>query len=649
MRALADIPRTLNVERGYATAALQTLSPTDNARQSGSTPQQQATEQALAALRAQIAATAGQLEDAAALATVLSGMEQTYRAMREMIRMRLEQPVDQRGDAVEQVTKSAGLVNATAVKVMGEQLRELAALNGAAYRWGAVAGTVMDLRDQAGRQAGLLQTFILDRKPVSAAKQTEFWTLQGRVNQVWGRLRDLDNEADTPPAVKAALAEVQAGYVAAFEEIKRDYISHLDTGVFPLSIDNFRTRATPMWVSPMRLRDAAFETAASTVRQAQREASSGLIAALAALAAALAISGAALAIVLKWVSQPLTRLTRAISGIGAGDLAISVPDTHRQDEIGAIASAVLVFRDNLIRLRRLEDESAQARRAAEDQRRVTVHDLAGAFEQAMGGIVGTVSASAAQLQGTAQMMSATAGVTASQSASVTSGARAAAANVSSVAAAAEELGASVLEIGRQVAGSASLAQAAVAAADHTGRQVQDLAHLVGRIGEVVGMISSIASQTNLLALNATIEAARAGDAGRGFAVVAAEVKDLAGQTSRATEEIAAQIQRIEGATDHAVAAIVGITEHIRGIDAVSTSIAAAVEEQGVATQEIVRSVVQAAASAGEVTTNMAGVAGSAAETGTAAAQVLSAASELSHQSERLSAEVRGFLATVRAA
>jgi methyl-accepting chemotaxis protein len=221
--------------------------------------------------------------------------------------------------------------------------------------------------------------------------------------------------------------------------------------------------------------------------------------------------------------------------------------------------------------------------------------------------------------------------------------------VSTVAAAAEELGSSVQEIGRQVSGSSDLAQTAVGEADQTLQLVQALSQASARIGDMVGLISNIASQTNLLALNATIEAARAGEAGRGFAVVATEVKELASQTARATEEIGTQIGQIQGVTGQAVSAIGSMTARIREINDVATSIAAAVEQQGAATQEIVRNVAQASTGTTEVTSNMSGVARASEETGAAASQVLGAASELSRQSEYLSAEVVRFLHTVRAA
>ncbi|MDQ0519764.1 methyl-accepting chemotaxis protein [Methylobacterium gregans] len=350
------------------------------------------------------------------------------------------------------------------------------------------------------------------------------------------------------------------------------------------------------------------------------------------------------------ISRPLGRLVAVLQRMARGEIEAEIAEARRGDEIGAVGRAVEGIKAMVAQkaaeqaeIRRIADAAAAA------ERRRTMVELADGFERAVGGIVGTVSASATELQATAQTMSATAAETAGRSMTAATAAEEASVNVNTVAAAAEELGASVGEIGRQVDGSADLARRAVGEADQTAALVQALNGSVARIGDVVALISSIAGQTNLLALNATIEAARAGEAGRGFAVVAAEVKELAAQTARATEEITQQIGRIQGATGQAVGAIGDITGRIREISGVATSIAAAVEEQGAATQEIVRNVSQASAGTGAVTQNIAGVAGAAEETGAAASQVLAAASELSRQSEHLTGEVARFLATVRAA
>ncbi|MGH1571485.1 methyl-accepting chemotaxis protein [Methylobacterium sp. P31] len=367
------------------------------------------------------------------------------------------------------------------------------------------------------------------------------------------------------------------------------------------------------------------------------------------LIAGLAVTGAMLWEVLRGIARPIRIMTAAMSRLAAEDVTVAIPAAGRRDEIGAMAASVQVFKDGLLRARSLQEEAARARADAEAQRKTGLRQMADSFEGSVGGIIGTVSGATAALRATAARMTEAASGTAGRSADVARAAELAATNVNTAAAAAEELGTSVQEIGRQVSGSATLTQAAVAEAEATAHLIQDLSGAAARVGDVVTMISNIAEQTNLLALNATIEAARAGEAGRGFAVVAAEVKELAGQTAKATEEIAGQIGRIQASTGDAVSAIDRIGGRIREISAVAMRIAAAVEEQGAATQEIVRNVSQAALGAGEVTSTISEVAGSANETGAAAQQVLASVSELSHHAEHLSDEVARFLATVRAA
>ncbi|CAO4155021.1 methyl-accepting chemotaxis protein [Methylorubrum extorquens] len=394
----------------------------------------------------------------------------------------------------------------------------------------------------------------------------------------------------------------------------------------------------------------ASELAAAKVKateDADRGTSMLISFAVVGLLGAMALAGS---IVVLSITRPLGSLVGVLQQMARGEIEAEIKEAARGDEIGAVGRAVEGIKAMVARK---AAEEAEVRRRADEaaaaERKRTMVELADGFEAAVGGIVGMVSASATELQATAQQMTATATETASQSTTVAAAAEEAASNVGTVAAAAEELGVSVQEIGRQVQGSSGLAQAAVGEADQTTHLVQALRTTSARIGDMVGLISNIASQTNLLALNATIEAARAGEAGRGFAVVATEVKELASQTARATEEVSGQIGEIQGVTDQAVAAIGVITSRIREINNVAAGIAAAVEQQGAATQEIVRNVAQASSGTAEVTRNISGVAQASEETGIAASQVLTSSAELSRQSEHLSAEVQRFLATVRAA
>ena len=344
----------------------------------------------------------------------------------------------------------------------------------------------------------------------------------------------------------------------------------------------------------------------------------------------------------------LVNLERAMRAIASGNLDTSIPSSGR-DEITEMAAAVEVFREGARERLRLEAEQEEAERRAEDQKRQAMQRMADDFEGSVKGVVDIVSSSAAEMQATAQSMSAVAEQANNQAASVAAASESAAGNVRTVAAATEELSSSIHEIGAQVQQSSDIAEEARTKSDAARSRIGDLAASAEQIGEVVELITSIAEQTNLLALNATIEAARAGDAGKGFAVVASEVKSLANQTAKATEEIAAQIKAVQDNTKGAVGVIEEVGRTVTGINEIAATIASAVEQQSAAAQEISRNVHEASQGTQQVSSAIVGVTDAAQETGRSGSQVLSAASELAKQSDVLARQVDAFIEQVRAA
>jgi methyl-accepting chemotaxis protein len=349
------------------------------------------------------------------------------------------------------------------------------------------------------------------------------------------------------------------------------------------------------------------------------------------------------------ISRPIRRLTEAVSRLAAGDLTTSIPADYRADEIGAMTRAVIVLKQNTEEMRRLQAEQKETEARVAATRNAEMRRLADTFEAAIGKIVDTVSTASTELESAATSLTHSAETTRQLSAVVACASEEASSNVHSVASSTDELAGSVNDIGRQVQESSRIAAAAVRQAERTDARITDLSKAAQRIGDVVKLITAIAEQTNLLALNATIEAARAGETGRGFAVVAAEVKMLANQTAKATEEIGAQIASMQTATNESVGAIKEISTTIGRISDIATTVAAAVEEQGAATQDISHSIQEAAKGTTHVAANIAEVSKGANETGSASTQVLASAQALSSEGSKLKLEVHKFLATVRAA
>lgn len=382
--------------------------------------------------------------------------------------------------------------------------------------------------------------------------------------------------------------------------------------------------------------------------EAEHTLSKGILAVAGGALLAIILSLSAPLFLTRIIARPIMAMTLAMRQLASGNLDAALPAAEGQDEVGSMARALAVFRDNALEARRLaaaqgEEQLAKAARA---QR---LENLLSQFESTVGGVVDAVAGSAGAMSRAAGVMTGATDETTKRSGAVAGSAEEASHHVQSVAASAEQLAGSVNEIARQVQDSASIARQAVDRTDRSTSAIETLAQNVQKIGEVVSLIKGIAAQTNLLALNATIEAARAGEAGRGFAVVASEVKSLATQTARATEDVTSLISDIQASTGQAVAAIGETSETIQKIHEVSDAIAAAVEEQGAATKEIARNVQQTADGTQDVSKNIAGVSAAVAENRNAAAQVRETADQLLVQAEKLQQEVASFTAEVKAA
>jgi methyl-accepting chemotaxis protein len=352
------------------------------------------------------------------------------------------------------------------------------------------------------------------------------------------------------------------------------------------------------------------------------------------------------------ISGRIKSLTNAMLRLVDGEKDLVIHDLDRVDEFGDMARSLETFRRGYLKLDRVLGEQVEQQREKEEMRAAqaaVLLQLADQFERTVGEVVGGVAAASTQLQLTATSMASAAEHSALQTSEVSAALGEAAGGVTAAAAASDEFAMSIGEISRQAATSAELARKATVSAADADATILALSDSAQQVGQIVELISTIAQRTNLLALNASIEAARGGEAGRGFAVVASEVKELAAQTSKATDAVAQQIRAIQDSTGASVTALRTIGLQVQQLEATSVSIAAAVDQQSVAGQDLARSIDLAARGTDEVSSNIAQVRETSLATGAAASQVLASSTELEQQAAALKTQVEQFLSHVRVA
>ena len=512
----------------------------------------------------------------------------------------------------------------------------------------SVALNAGDMRNIAGARSLLLSGWFGGNAMTPAVAQ-QGWMVTGQLTHALDLMTGQMQGVGNAPALASAFETLRGDFFGPVEARYRQMLTIAgEGGAHPMDAASWRAWTSDSLSKLVPLRDLALdmaidrgEAASAAARQTLLLVGLGLLAAIALVAAASLFLG-------KRLVRPVVTLTGTVARLAARDTDAAVPEQARQDEIGNMARAIEVLRQNAV----AADAAARAQMAEQDaklERGRRLEAVIAGFERDVAGVLAQLTEASKGLGGTANSMSASAGTASRQVSEAATAAEEASAGVQSVAAATEELTASIGEINRQVAQSARMAGQAAEDARRTDAKVQALAEAARTIGDVVGLINSIASQTNLLALNATIEAARAGDAGKGFAVVASEVKSLASQTARATEDIGAQIGQIQAATQEAVAAIRAITATITEVSAIAMTIASAAEEQGAATAEIARNVQHTAQNTRQVSVNIGGVAGAAQQTDAASQFVLGAAADLSTHAGELQTTVDRLVHGVRAA
>ena len=427
-----------------------------------------------------------------------------------------------------------------------------------------------------------------------------------------------------------------------------DWAKSAESGVYAENISGYMVAAIPVFSGKNNDFVGTLAIAWSNQQIQNSVFEAGLLMVYFSIAALIAIIALMVFAASSLIGKPLSAMNQVMSRLAKGENQIEIPYLSRKDDIGLIAKAVLVFKENALNQAKLEVEKNQNNQANHDRQNY-IDQLIQDFKTNISAGLESVSNNSGEMKITADTLFDISNETTQQATFAASASEEASANVATVAAAAEELSSSISEISRQVEQTGKIVEDATRTTNATNQQVVSLAEKSQRIGAVVSLIQDIAEQTNLLALNATIEAARAGEMGKGFAVVASEVKSLANQTAKATEEISAQVSDIQASTHEAVQGINQITDIMQEVNNYTSSIGNAVSEQNDATIEISENVAQASNGTQEMASSMANISESIKQTNISADQVTQVSAQMNSQIDELKSSITDFLNKVAAA
>ncbi len=513
----------------------------------------------------------------------------------------------------------------------------------------AIKQTAWLLRNTAGEASLLISQGLAAGRSAPETRLT-YTKFTGGTDTAWNALELAASGMQLPQALSSAIAATKKAYFEPeYLGLRERLLSALIAGEkAELTANQWSPLTVGRLSAAVNVAEAGLDAAKEHTAQQHSAALRSLILQLMLLTGALVLTFGAMMAVTRRVIRPLHNMRDAMLKVASGDLAVETGYEQRADEIGALAGALNTFKQQAEDKSRIEVQERE-RNVGATARQQAIETYVGEFETMVRQTLQQLGDASSQMRTTSTGLSAVSRQTNERVQIAEKASGEASMSVESVASASEELSASINDISQQAAHAAGIASRAVSQARDTDGTVQGLAKSAARIGEVVGLINTIAAQTNLLALNATIEAARAGEAGRGFAVVASEVKSLASQTAKATDEISGQIADIQKVAGEAIDAIKGIGSIIGEVNEVATAIAAAVQQQGAATQEITCSTQFAAQGTKNVSDNITGVKADADASAAAAEDVKQASETLETQSQQLGNQVTQFLGNIRAA